>query len=50
VKVRWTEAAFSELDDIFAFISQRSRSAAATVARRILDRATMLGDFPMPAR
>jgi plasmid stabilization system protein ParE len=46
MKVRWSETAFGEIESIFSFFFERSRSAAAAVARRILDRSVMLGDFP----
>jgi plasmid stabilization system protein ParE len=47
MKVRWSQTAFNELQDIFEFIACRNRSAAAVVAQRIQDRATMLGEFPL---
>jgi plasmid stabilization system protein ParE len=47
MSVRWSETAFNELEDIFAFIHERNRSAARAVSRRILDRTKMLGEFPL---
>uniref|UniRef100_Q07V92 Plasmid stabilization system n=1 Tax=Rhodopseudomonas palustris (strain BisA53) TaxID=316055 RepID=Q07V92_RHOP5 len=47
MRIRWSETAFNELEDILAFISERNRPAAAAVARRILDRTQLLGEFPL---
>jgi toxin ParE1/3/4 len=47
MKVRWSEPATSELEAIFAYIVERSPRSAETVARRIIDRAQSLGEFPL---
>ena len=47
MKVRWSNNAASELEDIFAFIRERSPRSAGTVARRIIDRAESLAQFPL---
>jgi plasmid stabilization system protein ParE len=46
MKVRWSETALAQLDDIFAYIYERNRSAALSVAKRIEDLAALLGEFP----
>jgi toxin ParE1/3/4 len=47
MKVRWSETAIAQLDDIFFYIYQRNRSAALSVAKRIENLAAMLGEFPL---
>lgn len=47
MKVRWSETALAQLDDIFFYIYRRNRSAALSVAKRIEDLAAMLGEFPL---
>jgi toxin ParE1/3/4 len=47
MKVRWSNNAASELEDIFAFVRERSPRSAGTVARRIIDRAESLAQFPL---
>lgn len=47
MKVRWSETALAQLDDIFLYIHERNRSAALSVAKRIEDLAAMLGEFPL---
>jgi plasmid stabilization system protein ParE len=47
MKVRWSETALAQLDDIFLYIYERNRSAALSVAKRIEDLAAMLGEFPL---
>jgi toxin ParE1/3/4 len=47
MKVRWSETALAQLDDIFLYIYERNRSAALSVAKRIEDSAAMLGEFPL---
>jgi plasmid stabilization system protein ParE len=47
MKVRWSETALAQLDDIFFYIYERNRSAALSVAKRIEDLAAMLGEFPL---
>ncbi len=46
MKVRWSDTAASELEEIFVYILHNSPSSAKTVARRIVDRAETLGQFP----
>jgi toxin ParE1/3/4 len=47
MKVRWSETALAQLDDIFLYIYERNRSAALAVAKRIEDLAALLGEFPL---
>jgi toxin ParE1/3/4 len=47
VKVRWSETALAQLDNIFLYIYERNRSAALSVAKRIEDLAELLGEFPL---
>jgi toxin ParE1/3/4 len=47
MKVRWSETALAQLDDIFFYIYERNRSAALSVAKRIEDLAALLGEFPL---
>ncbi len=46
MKVRWSETALSELDDIFSYIHQSSRSAAIAVVERIEALTVLLEEFP----
>ena len=46
MKVRWSNNATSELEDIFVFIRERSPKSAGTVAQRIIERAESLAQFP----
>ena len=46
MKVRWSEPATSELEAIFVYILERSPKSAKAVARRIIDRANSLSEFP----
>jgi addiction module RelE/StbE family toxin len=46
MKVRWTAAAASELEDIFVYILKESPKSAERLSRRIVDRAESLGEFP----
>jgi plasmid stabilization system protein ParE len=50
MKVRFTDTALSELEDIFGFLSERNPSAATAVARRVKDIAALLADFPLSGR
>lgn len=50
MKVRWSEPATSELEAIFVYILERSPKSAETVARRIIDRADSLGEFPFKGK
>jgi plasmid stabilization system protein ParE len=47
MKVRWSETALAQLDDIFLYIYERNRTAALSVAKRIEDLAALLGEFPL---
>jgi addiction module RelE/StbE family toxin len=46
VKLRWSATATRELEEIFAYLQQRSPTSAKNVAERILHRARALRDFP----
>jgi toxin ParE1/3/4 len=46
MKVRWSETALGEIDDIFSYIFANSRSAAAVV-ERIEGLTTLLAEFPL---
>lgn len=46
MKVRWSEIATSEVEAIFAYILEHSPFSAEIVARRIIDRAESLSEFP----
>jgi toxin ParE1/3/4 len=46
MKVRWSKTALIELDDIFIYISERNRTAAKSVVRRIEELVAQLGQFP----
>ena len=47
MKVRWSQAALAQLDDIFLYIYERNRSAAVNVAQRVEELAALLGEFPL---
>ena len=47
MKVRWSETAIAQLDDIFLYIYQRNRSAARSVAKRVEDLSALLGELPL---
>ncbi|CAN5409137.1 hypothetical protein BH11PSE4_BH11PSE4_15060 [soil metagenome] len=47
MKLRWSENATRELEDIFAFIRERRPRSAEAVARRIIDCAESLAQFPL---
>jgi plasmid stabilization system protein ParE len=47
MKVRWSQTALAQLDDIFLYIYERNRSAALSVAKRVEELATLLGEFPL---
>jgi toxin ParE1/3/4 len=47
MKVRWSQTALTQLDDIFLYIYERNRSAALSVATRVEELATLLGEFPL---
>lgn len=46
MKVRWSESALAELGDIFAYIHERNRYAAAAVVGRIEALVALLEQFP----
>ena len=46
MRVRYTEAALAELGNIFSYIAQHNRVAAAQVVARIEDAAARLARFP----
>jgi addiction module RelE/StbE family toxin len=46
MKVRYTETALAELGDIFSYIAQHNRVAAAQVVARIDEAAARLARFP----
>jgi addiction module RelE/StbE family toxin len=46
MKVRYSETALRELDEIFAYIYERNRSAAAAVVDRVDRVAALLEEFP----
>jgi toxin ParE1/3/4 len=47
MNVRWSETALAEVDDIFSYIYERNRSAAASVVRRIEELTVLLEEFPL---
>ena len=47
MKVRWSDIAVNELEAIFLYIIEHNRSSAEKVARRIIDRANSLAEFPL---
>jgi plasmid stabilization system protein ParE len=46
MKVRWSESALSDIDEIFSYIYEHNRAAAAAVVARIEAVASLLQDFP----
>ena len=46
MRVRYSETALRELDEIFAWIYERNRSAAAAVVERVDRVAALLEEFP----
>jgi toxin ParE1/3/4 len=46
MRVRWSETALNEIDDIFSYIFEHSRSAASAVVRRIEELSALLAEFP----
>jgi plasmid stabilization system protein ParE len=47
MKVRWSETALAEIEDIFSYIYERNRSAAVAVVERIEGLTTLLEEFPL---
>ena len=50
MKVRYTETALVEIDEIFAYIAERNRNAATAVADRIKRTITNFAEFPLMAQ
>jgi len=46
MKVRWSETALAEIEDIFSYIYQNNRSAATAVVGRIEGLTVLLEEFP----
>jgi toxin ParE1/3/4 len=46
MRVRWSETALTEIENIFGYIHQHNRSAAAAVINRIEGLTSLLGEFP----
>ena len=46
MRVRWSESALTDINDIFSYIHERNRTAAAGVVERIKAVAGLLQDFP----
>ena len=46
MKLRYSETALHEVDEIFAYIYERNRSAAAAVVDRIERLASLIGEQP----
>lgn len=47
MKVRWSETALIEIEDIFSYIHENNRSAATAVVNRIEGLTSLLGEFPL---
>lgn len=50
MKVRFTDTAARELEDILRYLSVRNPGAATAVARRVKDIASLLSDYPLSGR
>jgi plasmid stabilization system protein ParE len=46
MKVRWSQTALAQLNEIFLYIYERNRSAARSVTARVEELASLLGEFP----
>ena len=46
MRVRWSETALTEIEDIFSYIFERNRSAASAVVKRIEGLTALLEEFP----
>jgi plasmid stabilization system protein ParE len=46
MRVRWSESALSDIDDVFSYIHEHNRTAAAAVVDRIKAVAGLLQEFP----
>jgi plasmid stabilization system protein ParE len=49
MKVRYSETALREQNEIFAYIYERNRAAAAALVDRIERLGSLLGEFPLSA-
>ncbi|MGA2291525.1 type II toxin-antitoxin system RelE/ParE family toxin [Bradyrhizobium sp.] len=47
MKVRWSETALAEIEDIFSYIYEHNRSAAVAVVERVEGLAALLEEFPL---
>jgi toxin ParE1/3/4 len=47
MRVRWSETALAEIEDVFSYIHERSPSAAGAVVERIDGLTTLLEEFPL---
>jgi|HubBroStandDraft_5_1064220.scaffolds.fasta_scaffold16008_3 toxin ParE1/3/4 len=47
MKIRWSETALTELEDIFSYIHGYNRSAAAAIVERIEALTALLEEFPL---
>ena len=50
MRVRYTDTALAELDDIFRYLSERNPAAAKAVAARVRDVVAILADYPLFGR
>lgn len=50
MKVRYTDAALGELEDIFSYLFERNPAAAKAVAARVKDISALLADYPFLGR
>ncbi len=46
MRVRWSESALTDIDEIFSYIHERNRTAALAVVERIEAVVGLLHDFP----
>jgi plasmid stabilization system protein ParE len=46
MKVRYTDTALGELEDIFSYLFERNPAAAKAVAARVRDIAALLAEYP----
>lgn len=50
MRVRFTDTALSELEDILRFLSERNPRAATVLAKRVREMATLLAEYPLSGR
>ena len=50
MRVRYTDTALRELDEIFAYITKNNRAAAASVVGRVENLIAQLAEFPLMAQ